>query len=214
MFKFSEVPGGLRVAPLASREIITTKSPLPVVTRHATKSARRSMVIKRLWRCYLIWPRRAGSNPMTFVASQSFRLIVLCMAEAEAECRSCFARANITTGFVAHSAGRNIPIARPGAWAVALVTSDMRIYSGRNRHGHTAGAGAMTSDTANTAHFEVTRMIESHTEAFETRKWLQRSRLDVAVADRAYRISRISKLLYMTTGARQVVRISGHRRPG
>ncbi len=96
--------------------------------------------------------------------------------------------------------------------AVVLITGNMRVKSCRNRHGQAAATGPMTSCATNPAHSHVTRVVESHVEAAEPRKWFQSSRLRVAVANRAYRIRRITKLLYMTASARQVFRASRDRR--
>ena len=73
------------MAPFANGKVITAEGPLPVVTGHATKRAGESMVVKRLRSGHLNLPLHTRSDPMTFIASQSFRLIVFCMAEAEAE---------------------------------------------------------------------------------------------------------------------------------
>src|SRR6266849_4328424 len=96
--------------------------------------------------------------------------------------------------------------------AVALVARKMRVESHRNRHSYTAATGPMTCCTTNTVHSHMTCMVESHVEAAEPRKWFQSSRLRFAVANRAYHIGRISKLLYMTASARQVIRASRNRR--
>jgi hypothetical protein len=100
------------------------------------------------------------------------------------------------------TAGRNVTLRGFRSRAVALVARKMSVESHRNRHSYAAATGSMTSNATNAAHFHVTRMVESHVETAETRKGLQRSRLGIAVTDRAYRILRISKLLYMAAGAR------------
>ena len=72
------------MAPCANRKVVTAKGSLPVVTRHATKRARRSVMIKRL-RCADLSSRYAGADLVTFTASQSFVLVVLRMTETDAE---------------------------------------------------------------------------------------------------------------------------------
>src|ERR1700694_6206909 len=95
------------------------------------------------------------------------------MSEAEAKGRGCFARANVTTGFVTHSAGRNIPLSRLRLWAVALIASNVRIQSRRNCHGHATARRSMTTSTTNAARSRVARMIESHVEAAQSRERFQ-----------------------------------------
>jgi len=154
------------VAPLATREIVTAKGPLPVVTGNATKRAGRSMVVKRLRCTYLNSLRHAGPDPMTFIAGQSFRLIVLCMAEAHPKCLGVFARADMTTRLVTNAAGRNVPIARLSARSVALITGIMSVQSRGNCHGHAGARRSMTNNATNAAaHSRVARVIEFHVEA-------------------------------------------------
>ena len=88
--------------------------------------------------------------------------------------------------------------------------SDMRIESRRNRHSDSAATRPMTSRATNAAHAYVARMIEFHVEAAETRKCFQSPGLRIAMANRADCIRRVGKLLYVTAGARQVIRASGN----
>lgn len=207
------MPGVPRVAPLTSRKVIAAESPLAIVTRHTTERARRSVVIQRLRRGHLKSLRDPSPHTMAIIAIQSFTLVVLRVTEAHAKSRGHFRRTNATARFMTDSARRNLSLARLCARAVTLITGNMRIESRRNAHGYASAARTMTSRTTNASHLSVTCMVESHVEAAEPRELLQRSRLDVAVANCAYRIRRISKLLYMTTSARQVIRVSWHRGP-
>jgi hypothetical protein len=113
------------------------------------------------------------------------------MREAEAKCRGCFARSNMTTRFMARAAGRNIATACLVAGlrlrAMALITRDMRVESRGNRHGHTGARGSMTSNATDAAHSHVACMIEFHVEAAQAREWFQLARLRIGMTDRAHR---------------------------
>ena len=199
------------MAPLADRKVITAKCPLPVVTRHAAQSASRSVVIERLRRSHLKSLSCTGTYVMTIITTQSFVPVVLRMTEANAKSSGHFTGAHVTPWVMTNTARGNLLVARLRLWAVTLVASDVRVGSRRNRHSHTAATGPMTSCTTNAAQSHVARVIEFHIEASETGKCFERSRLRLAVADGADRIRRISKLLYVTTSARQVIRASGNR---
>ncbi len=105
------MPSVSGVTPLTHRKVITTKSALSVVARHATKRARRGVVVKRLRSAYLNAPRHTRPHAMTFIATQPFGFIVLCMAEADPKSRRRLTRSDKTTGFMTDAARRNILVA-------------------------------------------------------------------------------------------------------
>jgi hypothetical protein len=177
------------MASLADQEVIASESFLPVVTRHTTEGSWRSVVIKRQRRTDLKSLRYSRSYPVTFITTQSFLFVVLRMTEANPKGRSRLACSGITTRFMTKTARRNLLIARFSLRTVALITGDMRVEAGRNRHRHSAASRPMTCDASPAVHPHVPRVVESHVETAEPRKWFQNSRLRVAVADRADRIS-------------------------
>jgi len=85
----------------------------------------------------------------------------------------------------------------------------MRVESGGNCHGDSAARRSMTTGAASWARAGVTRMIEFHVEAAEPRKLLYGPGLRIRMADRAYGVRCIGKLLHMTTSTRQVFVTAG-----
>lgn len=65
--------------------------------------------------------------------------------------------------------------------------------------------------TGRTSRVHVTGVIEFHVETAELGKLFQRGRRGIAVAVGANRVRGISELLYVTTGARQVIFPTGQR---
>jgi hypothetical protein len=102
---------------------------------------------------------------MTFIATQSFRLIVLCVAEADTKSQCGLTRANMTTGLMAHATGRNILIAGLRARCMTAEAGCMSVEARGNRNSNAAARGAMATGTANIAHSHVTPVIEFHIEA-------------------------------------------------
>jgi hypothetical protein len=82
---------------LTNCEVIATESPLAIVTRHATKSVRSSVMIERLRRSHLKSLCYASSNTMTIITTQAFVLVVLRMIEADLKSGRHLPRAGVTS---------------------------------------------------------------------------------------------------------------------
>jgi len=83
------------VTSFANREVITAKSPLAVMTGHATLAATGRMVIQRLGCRDLPSLRHPGAHLMTFIAIDS--RLMLGVTEAESERRHVLRRSGVTT---------------------------------------------------------------------------------------------------------------------
>ena len=163
----SEAPCRSGVASFTSRKVVTAKRALSVVTSQAALTATGRVMIKRL-RCSDLPPLRlARTNVVTFVARH---LLVLRMTKADTERRHHHRRARIAAQLMTCAAGRNIASTRLRARRVTAEARRMRIEVGRNRHGHAAARGFMTSHAVNTAHADVPRVIEFHSETNQPRR--------------------------------------------
>ena len=171
---------------LASREIVTAKSSLPVMARHATKRAWSSVMIQRLRRCHFV-SLRAGTDAMTIVTVQSLVPVVLLMAEADFESASHLACSCEPARFVAHAARRDISITRFRLRAMAFKARTMCAETRGNGHCHTTTRRSMTAGTG-TALAYMSGMGELHIEAAQPGKSFQRTRLRIRVADSANRV--------------------------
>ena len=124
---------------------------------------------------------------MTFIAGN---FLMLGMTETDAKRRHQFRRSRITPQLMTSAARRNIATAGLRARRVAPITSSVRIKAGGYRHRHSGARGLMTSRAANIAHFQMSRVIEFHSEALQTRERFQGSRFHVRMANGADRTLR------------------------
>ena len=112
---------------------------------------------------------------MTVITTQAGVLTVLRMTETDAKSRSHLRCAGVTPKFMTNAARGNLLLSGLRLRTVTLEAGHMRIESGRDAHCDAATTGTMTTSATNAAHARVTRMIEFHVEAIESRKWLQSS---------------------------------------
>ena len=168
-------------------------------------------MIERL-RCTYSPPARL--NAMAFITRQSVVAIVFCMTEADAKCRCRLRRANVPFHLMACATRGNVAPVCLRAWCVTSKTVVMRIEPTWDRKRDSTTQWPVTTRTTQAAQVLVSRVFEAHSKTRKSRKRLHRTRLCVCMTDRANRMSRVCKLLRMTTRTRCVTRSSRHRRPG
>src|ERR1041385_924845 len=155
----SKVPGSALMTSLTCGKIITAKRSLAVVTRHATQSVRRRVMIQRLRSGNLV-SRHSYSHAVTFNASETLSLAVFCMTKANCKCRGGFSRSIKPACRVADSARRNITIAGLRSRTVTLITGDVRVQAIWNCHCHALTQRPVTTGAHYISHSHMARMIE------------------------------------------------------
>jgi len=155
------------VATLANRKVIAAERALAVMASHTAHPAAARVMIQRFGRGDLSSLRHAGSNLVAFVASF---FLMLCMTKANAECLRERRRPRISAQLMTSAARRNIATLSLCPRAMASITSCVGAESRRDRHSHATTGRSMTRRAANTAHLEMQRVIELHSEALQTRE--------------------------------------------
>ena len=152
------------MATLADREIIATKRPLSVMTRHTAKPSRGSVVIQRLRRCHFVSLRR-GQGAMTSVTVKALVSVVVLVAETNFESARHLAGACEPSAFVAQAARRDIAVTRFRLRTVTLEARGMGAEPRGNSHGDTGPRGSMTASTGNTSLAQMSSVAKLHIEA-------------------------------------------------
>lgn len=177
------------------------------MTRHATESAWRRMMIERLRRTY---PPSSSLDAVTLVASQTLSSIMFCMAETNPKRRGRLRRANITFQLVAGTTGRNVAPLCLRPRRVTPETVCVRIETRGDRKCDSATHGPMTTVATQAAEVLVPPVIEPHAKTRKARKRFYSTRLRVCVTHGANLMARVCKLLRVTSGTGRVAGSPGH----
>src|SRR6185369_12107936 len=105
----------------------------------------------------------------------------------DAKGRHEFRRPRIAAQLMTGAARGNVAAAGLRSRRMAAITSCVRIEPGGDRHGDARARRSMTGCTTDAAHRDVSRVIELHAKTLQARKWFERSRLHIGVADCADR---------------------------
>ena len=149
------------------REVVVAKGALPVVTAHTTKRTSSRVMIERLWFGDFVLLHSAA-HAMTILTTQTLVAIVLGVTEADFERSRHLVWAHVATQFVTDAAGGNIAVTCLCLWAMTLETGCVRVRANRNRQRDAAASRSMATRAI---HALVTRVVEFHVEADQTREW-------------------------------------------
>jgi len=143
----------------AYRKVVTTKSALAIVARHATEGAWRSMMVERLRRAHT---PSARLDPVTLVTIQPLGSIVFRVTETNTKRGRRLRGASVTFHPMASATGGNIATIRLRTLRVTPEAVRMRIEACRYRERHSATQGPVTTVATQAAEVLVPCVIETH----------------------------------------------------
>ena len=166
-------------------------------------------MVERLRRAHTPQPRL---DPVAFVTIQTLGSIVFSVTETNTKRGRRLRGASVTFHLMASATSGNIATIRLRTRCVTPEAVCMRIKPCRNRKRHSTPHRPVTTVATQAAEVLVPCVLETHSKTGKPRKCLNCPRLRVSVTDCANLMSRVCKLLRMTSCTRHVAFTSRHRR--